>query len=90
MYDWAHGALIRTCNFLNEWFGGTSCQLTTGKYRGMFHTPEEVSIIFDPSLGGDDAKCPCEGVDRWGLTARHTSLLDILTSAYVVEISWSE
>lgn len=69
MYHWAHGALIRTCNFLNEWFGAASCQIETGKSRGLFHTPEEVSILFDPKLGGDDAKCSCEGVDRWGVAA---------------------
>ena len=75
MYHWAHGALIRTCNFLNEWFGGTSCQLKTGRSRGMFHTPEEVSILFDPRLGGDDAKCSCEGVDRWVLAAGYAFAL---------------
>ena len=64
MYHWAHGALIRTCNFLNKWFGDTSCHLTTGRYRGLFHTPEEVSMSFDPRRGGDDAKCSCDGVDR--------------------------
>ena len=70
MYHWAHGALIRTCNFLNEWFGGTSCQLKTGTSRGMFHTPPKVSIIFDARLSGDDAKCSCDGVDRCEFAAR--------------------
>ena len=41
----------------------------------MFHTPEEVSILFDPRLGGDDAKCSCEGVDRWVLAAGYAFAL---------------
>ena len=70
MYHWAHGALVRSCSFLNTWFGIDSCILKTGRYRGMFHTPEEVSITFDPRLKAADARCPCTGVDRWEFSSR--------------------
>lgn len=83
MYHWAHGALLHSCNYLKFWFGEGSCLVKTGRLRGLFHTPEKLSLIFDPRLGGDDAKCSCNGVDRWEVCremATRTNYLCITTS----------
>lgn len=70
MYHWTHGALVHTCNFLNHWFGSDSCHAEAGRLRGMFHTPTEIRLTFDPRRGGEDAKCSCPDVDRCELAAR--------------------
>ena len=36
----------------------------------MFHTPEKVSLTFDPRTGGDDAKCVCDGVEQVGVVRK--------------------
>lgn len=69
MYNWAHGALAHTCGFLNHWFGSGSCHAEAGHLHGMFQTPDEIHLTFDPRLGEKDAKCACADVDRCELAA---------------------
>lgn len=80
MYHWAHGALVHTCNFLNYWFGGNSCLIQTGQNRGMFHTPEQVSLTFDPRLSDEDAICSCDNVDRCVVMAKYGHPYDFHSS----------
>lgn len=64
MFHWALGALLHTCNFLNDWFGIGTCRVETevGPRIDFFRGSAE--IIFDPRLAGADAKCPCPELDR--------------------------
>lgn len=66
MFDWAHGALLRTCDVLDGWYGGQTCHLKKQPPTGeQLEDPEAVTLIFDPNhvSGGDDA-CSCQNVDR--------------------------
>lgn len=63
MYAWAHGALVITCDFLNEWFGSESCSVHDSRDEGV-SLKEAHRLSFNPRLGVADAKCPCPEVHR--------------------------
>ena len=63
MYHWAHGALLHTCNSLNDWFGSGSCRVNVGRTQPLFKIQASVEIIFEPRLAGADARCSCPLVD---------------------------
>lgn len=46
-------------------FSSDSCHVETGNRRGVFRTPEEVSLVFDQPFEGDDKKCSCDSVGGW-------------------------
>lgn len=66
MFDWAHGALLRTCDVLDGWYGGQTCHLEKQAPTGeQLEDPEAVTLIFDPNQGGGDHPCSCHNVDRY-------------------------
>ncbi|CAN0226733.1 unnamed protein product [Scytosiphon promiscuus] len=80
MYYWAHGALVRTCDFLNEFFGSKSCRMSDeGQELTKTPKPETVYLTFEPGLGSEEAKCPCAGVERVEivLTDHHKHMLPV-------------
>lgn len=64
MYVWAHGALVKTCDFLNEWFGSESCSVQKAYDDEGVAVEKANRLSFVPRLGATDAKCPCPEVDR--------------------------
>lgn len=65
MFYWAHGALIRTCDFLKAFFGSKSCRMSDeGREVTGTPKPETVRLTFEPALGLEDARCSCAGVKR--------------------------
>lgn len=62
MYSWAEAALRHACDFLRTSFGEESCRI---EVTGEGSEPAaEKTLIFDPSLGRDSARCSCVNVDR--------------------------
>eukprot|EP00904_Undaria_pinnatifida_P012614 jgi/Undpi1/8483/HiC_scaffold_25.g10950.m1 len=67
MFDWATGGLVRTCEYLQFLFGKGSCRVDFSRReeresqaRSRF---ADRTMIFDPSLGGSDARCSCETIE---------------------------
>ncbi|CAM9747273.1 unnamed protein product [Pylaiella littoralis] len=60
---WAYGTLFRTCELLQATFGAETCRVEPSIAQTKFGPRE---LIFEPpsSSGDDDAKCPCDTVDR--------------------------
>ena len=54
---------MKTCDFLNEWFGSKSCHVHDSDDNGV-PLKNARKLTFDPRLGVGDAKCPCPEVDR--------------------------
>lgn len=66
MFHWAHGALVHACALLNLSFGSKACRMSDeGREVTGTPKPETVFLTFEPALGGDDARCPCPGVERY-------------------------
>ena len=84
MYHWVHGALMHTCNFLNRIFGGDACAVEE-KDLERNGRPQKIVMTFDPHTGGRNAKCSCQGVDRWDSVADSYFYLLI----YVLYMCWS-
>lgn len=66
MYQWAHGALVHTCEYLRQWYGQDTCHLERstpiGRQKG-FH--EGIVLKFTPRRRSVlRSRCPCDEVDR--------------------------
>lgn len=78
MFHWAHGAMVHACDLLKLSFGSKACRMSDeGQKLTKTPKPETVSLTFEPALGGgDDARCPCPGVERYIHTS--TSQLEVI------------
>eukprot|EP00752_Nemacystus_decipiens_P005100 g4628.t1 len=80
MFHWAHGAMVHACDLLNLSFGSKSCRMSDeGQDVTGTPKPETVSLKFQPALGGEDARCPCPGVERVEIimTDHHKHMLPV-------------
>lgn len=63
MFQWARGALDRTCELLKSLYGEKTCRLEHEGPLGFYLDPRELTFTFEPGLGDDDAPCSCTNVD---------------------------
>lgn len=65
MFHWSHVLLVKTCEYLNGFFGVGSCKVEeSGRDDTVLTKPQTYTLMFDPKLGGGDGRCQCDGIKR--------------------------
>lgn len=69
MSSWAVGALVRTCELLQDAFGTESCRVEpldapNSSRIAKAGANHDWAMVFEPQLSSGDQKCSCDTVGR--------------------------
>lgn len=64
VFDWATKAISEACSYLNHYFGEGSCHTRYFWPSPLTGDAGNRTLIFEPRVGRENARCPCDNVDR--------------------------